>query len=56
MSISAGWAASLTNFQTINKRIKRLHELTEWTEERHARAAADARADRRGGASATSWR
>ena len=22
----------LTNFQTINKRIKRLHELTEWTE------------------------
>ena len=32
MSISAGWAASLTNFQTINKRIKRLHELTEWTE------------------------
>ena len=35
----------LTNFQTINKRIKRLHELTELDRERHARAAAHARAD-----------
>ena len=31
----------LTNFQTVSKRIKRLHELTDWTRERHSRAAAD---------------
>ncbi len=37
----------LTNFQTISRRIKRLHDLTEWTENGDARAAPDARADRR---------
>ena len=36
----------LTNFQTISKRIKRLHDLTRLDRERHDRPAADARAHR----------
>ena len=37
----------LTNFQTITKRIRRLHELRDWTESRHDGPAAGARAHRR---------
>ncbi len=37
----------LTNFQTINKRIRRLHDLRDWTESGHDGAAAGARAHRR---------
>ena len=45
--INQRWLGGLlTNFQTISKRIKRLHELTRVDRERHDRPAADARAHR----------
>ena len=44
--VSRRWLGGLlTNFETISKRIKRLHELTELETERPARAAADEGAD-----------